>query len=281
LNGKRWIGKGKEYDKRGELIFEGDYLNGRINGKGKEYNNGQLKFEGDYLNGKKNGKGKEFDKYGNLISEGEYLYNWKIKGKEYTNGKLEFEGEYFFEKRWNGIVYDKNGKVIYELIDGKGKVKELYKNGKIKLEIYFSTDLEIGNGKEYDENGLLKFEGEYLNCKKWNGKGYDTKNNIAYELKDGKGYIKEYYDNGKLKFEGYYLNGDKNGKGKEYNKYGELSFKGKYVNGERKGKGKEYENGQLIFEGEYLKGERNGKGKEYNDYGEVEFEGEYLNGEKI
>ena len=160
LNGQRWIGKGKEYDKRGELIFEGDYLNGRINGKGKEYNNGQLKFEGDYLNGKKNGKGKEFDKYGNLISEGEYLYNWKIKGKEYTNGKLEFEGEYFFEKRWNGIVYDKNGKVIYELIDGKGKVKELYKNGKIKLEIYFSTDLKIGNGKEYDENGLLKFEGE-------------------------------------------------------------------------------------------------------------------------
>ena len=98
LNGKRWIGKGKEYDKRGELIFEGDYLNGRINGKGKEYNNGQLKFEGDYLNGKKNGKGKEFDKYGNLISEGEYLYNWKIKGKEYTNGKLEFEGEYFSKK---------------------------------------------------------------------------------------------------------------------------------------------------------------------------------------
>ena len=30
------------------------------------------------------------------------------------------------------------------------------------------------------------FEGEYLNDKKWDGKGYDLKNNIIYELKKGK-----------------------------------------------------------------------------------------------
>jgi len=28
LNGKRWIGNGKEYDLDGSLIFEGEYLNG-------------------------------------------------------------------------------------------------------------------------------------------------------------------------------------------------------------------------------------------------------------
>ena len=39
-------------------IYEGEYLNGEKNGKGKEYyDNGQIKFEGEYLNGKKNGKG--------------------------------------------------------------------------------------------------------------------------------------------------------------------------------------------------------------------------------
>ena len=33
------MGKGKEYDEYdGELIFEGEYLNGKRNGKGKEYN---------------------------------------------------------------------------------------------------------------------------------------------------------------------------------------------------------------------------------------------------
>ena len=36
LNGKR-NGKGKEYDKFGKLIFEGEYINGERNGKGKEY----------------------------------------------------------------------------------------------------------------------------------------------------------------------------------------------------------------------------------------------------
>ena len=36
------------------LIFEGDYLNGKRNGKGKEYNfNGKLAFEGEYVNGKR------------------------------------------------------------------------------------------------------------------------------------------------------------------------------------------------------------------------------------
>ena len=39
---------------RGKLIFDGEYLYGERNGKGKEYNsNGKLRFEGEYLNGKK------------------------------------------------------------------------------------------------------------------------------------------------------------------------------------------------------------------------------------
>jgi len=54
-------GKGKEYFSiRGELKFEGEYLNGRKNGKGKEYDyNDKLYYEGEYINGKRHGKGKE------------------------------------------------------------------------------------------------------------------------------------------------------------------------------------------------------------------------------
>ena len=59
-NGKR-NGKGKIYNKFGELIFEGDYLNGLRNGKVKEYYDNYLEFEGDYLNGEKFGKGKEYN----------------------------------------------------------------------------------------------------------------------------------------------------------------------------------------------------------------------------
>ena len=51
---------GIEYNSfNNKLIFEGEYLNGKINGKGKEYyDNGELEYEGEYLNGKRNGKAK-------------------------------------------------------------------------------------------------------------------------------------------------------------------------------------------------------------------------------
>ena len=56
-------GKGREYKlNKKELIFEGEYLNWKKNGEGKEYHKDKIIFEGEYLNGKKwNGKGKEYD----------------------------------------------------------------------------------------------------------------------------------------------------------------------------------------------------------------------------
>ena len=84
-------------------IFEGEYLNGNRNGKGKEYMyNGNLIFEGDYLNGKRNWKGKEYNYYGEMI----------------------FEGEYLNDKQWIGIRYDDDGNILYTLnnnINGDGK----------------------------------------------------------------------------------------------------------------------------------------------------------------
>jgi len=104
----------KEYYENGQLLFEGDYLNG----KGKEYNNrrGELIFEGEYLNGIK-WNGKKIDENKNIIYEikegrgfikefalskilefeGFYI-NGQLngKGKEYNIvGQLVFEGEYF------------------------------------------------------------------------------------------------------------------------------------------------------------------------------------------
>ena len=48
-------GKCKEYIINTSIvIFEGEYLNRKRNGKGKEYyKNGKLKFEGEYFNGKR------------------------------------------------------------------------------------------------------------------------------------------------------------------------------------------------------------------------------------
>ena len=63
-------------------MFEGEYLNGKKYGKGKQYLlNGSLYFEGEYLNGKSNGHGKEYYN-GNLKFEEEYLDDERIQGNK-------------------------------------------------------------------------------------------------------------------------------------------------------------------------------------------------------
>ena len=118
--------------------------------------------------------------------------------------------------------------------------------------------------KEYNGDGELEFEGEYLYGKEWDGKGYNLNNNIEYVLYKGKGYVKKYYNNGILMFEGEYLNGKRNGKGKEYYRYGKLEFEGEYLY-DQKRKGKLYINNKLEYNGEYLYNKKwNGKGYDEN-----------------
>ena len=86
--------------------FSGKYIIVK-EGKAKEFDrfDDHLLFEGEYLNGEKNGKGKEYDKYQKVIFEGTYLNKKRHgKGKEYDSHsyKLIFEGEYLNGKRWNG-----------------------------------------------------------------------------------------------------------------------------------------------------------------------------------
>jgi len=48
-----------------------------------------------------------------------------------------------------------------------GKVKEYYDNGILKFEGEYLNGQINGKGKEYNDDGKLKFEGEYLNGKRW------------------------------------------------------------------------------------------------------------------
>ena len=95
--------------------------------------------------------------------------------------------------------------IILSYFNENKKLKIIKNNKKLqnKLEINIKNYEKIserykigernGKGKEYDKlNDKLIFEGEYLNGKRWNGKG------------------KEYYNYRKLKFEGEYLNGKRN-----------------------------------------------------------------------
>ena len=104
-----------------------------INGNGKviEFDDLDDVFKGEYLNGKRNGKGREFDGLVNeIIFEGEYLNGFRHGyGKEYyANCKTEpiFEGEYLKGLRWNGKGKEYSGmnniKIMVEYKNGE-KIK--------------------------------------------------------------------------------------------------------------------------------------------------------------
>ena len=99
--GKIWNGKG--YDKNDSIEYEIKNGQGHIKLYGNE---GDLQFEGEYLNGSKNGKGKEYYYNGTLLFEGEYLNDKRDgKGKEfydyYSGGGIKFKGEFKEGKIWN------------------------------------------------------------------------------------------------------------------------------------------------------------------------------------
>ena len=84
-------------------------------GKVKEYLNGDLIFEGEYINGKIwNGKGKEFNSYGKKVFEGEYL-----NGKKW-NGYAEIT------ERIDGFNSELVVKISY--VEGEKSIKSYYNN---------------------------------------------------------------------------------------------------------------------------------------------------------
>ena len=109
--------------------------------------------------------------------------------------KLKFEGEYLFKEKIKGKLFDCDGKIIFELNNNNGIIKENSET----IRVYIGDNLNEEmikegkvKGKEINLNGQIIFEGEYFNKEIWNG------------------IIKEYlylYDPNKLCNEKEYLNG--------------------------------------------------------------------------
>ena len=110
VNGQRK--EGKEYGYKGKLIYEGNYLNGKRNGFGIEYNLNGGKFKGEFKNGNK-WDGTGYDKNGEI--DYEIIEGFGVI-KEYYTGKLIYVGEYSRgERHGNGREYDfLTGKLKYK-----------------------------------------------------------------------------------------------------------------------------------------------------------------------
>ena len=88
-------GQGKLTSNDGEEM-EGDWKDGVLHGKGTRTFPIGLKYVGEYKNGIRHGQGTQIHPYG-----------WKYIG-EWKDGKM-----------WNGIRYDKNGKIEFKYVNGK------------------------------------------------------------------------------------------------------------------------------------------------------------------
>ena len=213
-------GKGIKYYSNGNILYEGTFINGKFEGKGKYFYDDGEYFVGGYKNGLRNGNGMNYYKNGNIKYEGDF-----VDDKREGNGKYIYEdGEYYIGQWKNnvrngkGIEYYSNGNIRYEgdFVDGKreGSGKYIFENGEYYIG-QLKNDVRNGKGKEYYSNGNIKYEGDFVDGKmEGNGK-YIFENGEYYighwksGLPNGKGI--KYYSNGNIKFEGNYINGKMEG----------------------------------------------------------------------
>jgi hypothetical protein len=159
------------------------------NGFGKKVDKQGNIYEGNFINGKFAGKGKLIWANGDVYV-GEFIEgNW-TKGKLIWANGDSYEGAFLNLKR--------TGKGIYKWIDGGS------------YEGDFIDGIMTGYGKEYDENGELIYEGDFLN-NEYDGAG-------------------TYYRNG-AKYIGGFKNGVFHGQGKFYDEKGTLKYEGQFKNG--------------------------------------------------
>ena len=68
--------------------------------------------------------------------------------------------------------------------NGKGFIREFNKKDILEFEGEYLNGVRHGKGKEYYENGKLKFELEYLDGKIWNEKEYNAPKILLTTLKN-------------------------------------------------------------------------------------------------
>ena len=158
-------GKGKHYYSNGAIKYDGDWINGKYEGKGMYYINDYIFYIGEFKNGLRHGKGTEYYPNGNITYQGDFI-----------NDQFEGFGTYVLE---NGVYYV--GEWKFGLRHGKGTL--YYADGKIKYKGDWINDKFDGYGIYYLDNGDGQhYQGQFKNGE-FHGKGafYSSDGKIMHE----------------------------------------------------------------------------------------------------
>lgn len=278
----------KTYDESGKLIATTKWVDGEEQKDAAElvrlelakdyYPDGQVMTMQTFRNGLAQGVRRDFDEEGNVVSGA--FFNNGIKVAEgitledgvrdgdwkefYDNGALKAEGSYSKGlKTGTWKFYHPNGKLEQSgKYDAKGKLTGqwvwYYPSGEILREENYLNGLSDGLMTEYDEEGNIIAEGEYIEG-----------------LEEGP-WIYQYGD---LREEGEYSYGYRNGYWKDYDTTGALLFEGEFIDNNPNGKHIYYwDNGKVKDEINYLMGMKNGDWKKFNYDGTLLLVISYENG---
>lgn len=253
LRRSRETGLWREWYENGQLMSEGTYEDGRLEGPYSEwYENGQKKFETTYRLHANFLFDREPGFLGVSTREFEDIMHGMTR-EWYANGQLMSEG-----------AYDKGRK--------DGLWKEYYSSGQLQLEAIFDRTKISGSVTEYFENGNQRSKGFH---------------EVAGRRKLRTGRWTTFYENGDKESEGEYMKNEKIGRWQEWYANGNLREDAFYESGYLQGPFKNYhENGGLRTEGQYKgmrkkQGLRSGIWKHYDVNGELVLTEEWANGRKL
>lgn len=236
-------------------VYEGEWKDGRMNGRGKRSCfNGQI-YEGEWKDGRASGSGKVTFPIG-----GNYEGEWR-DGCKNGRGKMTFPSGLVYEGEWKDGKENGQGKAIWP--DGTFYVGD-WRDGK-----------RDGSCKMTLSSGLV-YEGEWKGVKE-NGRGKTTwPNGSIYEgeYKDGKanGRGKMASSDG-LVYEGEWRQGNANGSGTASWSDGRV-YEGEWKDHKRNGRGKCNCHDGEFYEGEYKDDKKHGRGKHVGLHGDI-FEGDF------
>ena len=232
------------YDEDGVQYFKGNMVNGYRQGRGKEYDEkGKLVYEGFYDQGKKlikmaemSGYWKKYDDSNKLISICRKDSNGKNDGLCY----FYYNGVFSKISEWHGGVETTfNG--YFKIYDEPQKkwIEGYYENGRF-LNMVRLSEMD-GYWLEYDENNQLKSICKKDRQGRYEGICYFYDHDVMIRISEwheGKekrtgGHCEVYDEPNHVWYEGGFENGVRNGKCIEYNDCADIIYKGYYINGNK------------------------------------------------
>ncbi|TVX97379.1 stalk domain-containing protein [Cohnella terricola] len=283
------------YNSEGQITHDSYYVNGKLSGVSRSYNDGVLSIQTEYVDDKETGIYTQYDKDGSIAlqvekKDGVVVRDIVTPTSKYKNNTSTPSTSTASTSTPSTSIPNTSTPSTHDQ-EKNGYDKEYYSNGKLRYEGYWYRNKYDGTGKFYDNNGNLIYSGNFRNgMPDGTGTTYHANGNILYE-----GYMyrglngndliiygtgKYYNQDGSLFYEGEMNNSKFNGKGKIYEGKNELYQEGNFIDSKLYGQGKQYMNGQLYYEGNFKDGKFDGYGKMYSN-GSVYRVGKFKDGEYV